>query len=309
MRTLSLPNLRKASWPRVPVLSATIPIVIFFTIALAAIFAPFVAPFDPLEPVVATDAQCQAAYRTVFPNCYIKDDPPIFVDGNLLRTVLGTDYAGRDILSRLIYGARLSLIISFGGTLIAGVIGTLLGLIAGYFGSIWQEIIMRITDAWQTLPPLIFAILLSTLSGPGAGNIILVLAIVFWSSYARLVCAEVMTLKERDFVKLAEITGVSLARILFRHLLPNVLNIVVVYFSLIVGVAIIVEASLSFLGVGMPPPQPAWGLMIAQERDAMLEGKWWLVAWPGICIMLLVLSANMIGDWLRLKLDPHLRNL
>src|SRR5579862_3674139 len=218
MRTLSLPLLRGTSWPRLSILPA-IPIAIFVAITVAAIFAPLVAPFDPLEPVLATDAQCQAAYRAAFPNCYIKDDPPFFIEGSILGTALGTDYAGRDILSRLIYGARLSLIISFGGTLIAGAIGSLLGLIAGYFGSIWREIIMRVTDAWQTLPPLIFAILLSTLSGPGVANIILVLAIVFWSSYARLVCAEVMTLKERDYVKLAEITGVSLGRILFRHLL------------------------------------------------------------------------------------------
>lgn len=287
----------------------SLPIAIFLIIAFAALFAPWIAPYDPLQPVLANDAQCRAAYNASFPNCYIKDDPPAFVEGSLLRTPLGTDYAGRDILSRMMYGARISLLVAFVGTVIAGIIGTVLGLMAGYFGTFWRQIIMRVTDAWQTLPPLVFAILLSTLRGPGVQNIILVLALVFWSSYARLVCAEVMTLKERDFIKLAEITGVSTFRILFRHLLPNVLNTVVVYFTLIVGIAIIIEATLSFLGIGIAPPEPAWGLMIAQERDALLEGKWWLVAWPGLGIMALVFSANMIGDWLRIKLDPHLRNL
>ena len=291
------------------VLQPGLPIAILVTIMLTAIFAPLIAPFDPLDPVRATEAQCMAVYKTAFPNCYIKDDAPFFVEGSSLCTWLGTDYAGRDIFSRLVHGARLSLTVAFVGTIISGVIGTALGLIAGYFGSIWQQIIMRVTDAWQTLPPLVFAILLSTMRGPGVQNIILVLALVFWSSYARLVCAEVLTLKEREFVKLAEITGVSAWRILYRHLLPNVLNTVIVYFTLIIGVAIIVESTLSFLGIGVPPPEPAWGLMIAQERDALMEGKWWLVAWPGLCIMLLVFSANMIGDWLRLELDPHQRNL
>jgi peptide/nickel transport system permease protein len=137
---------------------------------------------------------------------------------------------------------------------------------------------------------------------------VLVLALVFWSRYSRAVRGEVLALRERDFVKLAEINGISKTRIMFRHLVPNVMNTVMVLFSLQVGVAVIIEASLSFLGVGVPPPEPSWGLMLAQERDAMMEGKWWLAVFPGICISLLVLSANMTGDWLRVHLDPQLRN-
>jgi peptide/nickel transport system permease protein len=175
-------------------------------------------------------------------------------------------------------------------------------------GRVWDQVIMRITDAWLTLPTLVFAILLASIRGPGLWNIVLILAVVFWSRYARLVRGEVLSLRERDFVRLAEVNGVSKLNIIMRHLLPNVMNTVMVFFTLIVGVAIIIEANLSFLGVGVPPPEPAWGLMISQEREALMEGKWWLAAWPGLCIMLLVLSANMLGDWLRVRLDPQLRN-
>jgi peptide/nickel transport system permease protein len=194
---------------------------------------------------------------------------------SLLRTPLGTDYLGRDVLSRLMHGARISLIVSLTGTLAAGAIGTFLGLVAGYLGGVWDQIIMRITDAWLTLPTLVFAILLSSIRGPGVENVIFILAVVFWSRYARLVRGEVLSLRERDFVRLAEVNGVSTCNIIRRHLLPNVLNTVMVFFTLIVGVAIIIEANLSFLGVGVPPPEPAWGLMISQERDALMEGKWW----------------------------------
>ena len=178
------------------------------------------------------------------------------------NVVLGTDDLSRDILSRLIYGARISLMVALTGTLAAGVIGTALGIVAGYLGGWWDHIIMRITDAWLTLPTLVFAILLLAIAGPS----------------------------------------------IFRHLLPNVMNTVMVFFTLIVGVSIIIEANLSFLGVGVPPPEPAWGLMISQERESLMEGKWWLAVFPGICIALLVLSANMFGDWLRVKLDPQLKN-
>jgi peptide/nickel transport system permease protein len=284
-----------------------IPLLILGILAFVAIFADVIAPHSKLDPVPPTSAQCMAQYGA--PSCpYLEGVPPFWSEGGSLATPLGTDFLGRDVLSRLMYGARISLIVALLGTLVAGTIGTLLGVLAGYMGRWWDQIIMRVTDAWLTLPSLVFAILLLSVRGPGVWNVVLVLALVFWSRYSRAVRGEVLALRERDFVKLAEINGIGKPRIIFRHLIPNVMNTVMVLFSLQVGVAVIIEASLSFLGVGVPPPEPSWGLMLAQERDAMMEGKWWLAIFPGICISLLVLSANMLGDWLRVRLDPQLRN-
>ena len=239
---------------------------------------------------------------------YVDNRSPLLVPQGNFDVPLGTDYLGRDILSRLMHGARISLVVALAGTLAAGVIGTWLGVLAGYLGGWWDQIIMRVTDAWLTLPSLVFAILLSSVRGPGLWNVVLILMLVFWSRYARIVRGEVLGLRERDFVKLAEINGVRKLRIIWRHIIPNVMNTVMVVFSLQIGVAVIIEASLSFLGVGVPPPEPSWGLMMAQERESLMEGRWWLAVFPGICITLLVLSANMLGDWLRVRLDPQLRN-
>jgi peptide/nickel transport system permease protein len=284
-----------------------IPLVILGVLISVAVLAPVLAPHGPLDPVKPTPEQCQAKYGT--PDCpYVDNVPPVWSRGGRLDTPLGTDFLGRDVLSRLMYGARISLIVALTGTLFAGGIGTVLGVLAGYMGRWWDEVIMRITDAWLTLPSLVFAILLSSVRGPGLWNVVLILALVFWSRYSRAVRGEVLTLRERDFVKLAEINGIGKLTIIRRHLIPNVMNTVMVLFSLQVGVAVIIEASLSFLGVGVPPPEPSWGLMMAQERESLMEGRWWLEIFPGTCITLLVLSANMLGDWLRVRLDPQLRN-
>jgi peptide/nickel transport system permease protein len=284
-----------------------IPLLMLALLAFVAVFAPVIAPHAKLDPVPPTREQCLARYG--MPSCpYVDNVPPFWSSAGNLSTPLGTDFLGRDVLSRLMYGARISLVVALTGTLVAGAIGTLLGVLAGYMGKWWDQIIMRVTDAWLTLPSLVFAILLSSVRGPGLWNIVLVLALVFWSRYARAARGEVLAIRERDFVKLAEINGVRKLRILRRHLLPNVMNTIMVVFSLQVGVAVIIEASLSFLGVGVPPPEPSWGLMMAQEREALMEGKWWLAVFPGICITMVVLSANMLGDWLRVRLDPQLRN-
>jgi len=285
----------------------SVPLLILMLLAVVAIFAPVLAPHSQFDPVKPTAEQCLARYGSA--NCpYVDYVPPFWSGQGRLDTPLGTDFLGRDVLSRLMYGARISLVVALTGTLVAGAIGTLLGVLAGYMGTWWDQIIMRITDAWLTLPSLVFAILLSSVRGPGLWNVVLILALVFWSRYSRVARGEVLTLRERDFVKLAEINGISKLRIIARHLIPNVMNSVMVLFSLQVGVAVIIEASLSFLGVGVPPPEPSWGLMMAQEREALMEGRWWLAVFPGICISMLVLSANMLGDWLRVRLDPHLRN-
>lgn len=285
----------------------TVPLLILSVLVFVAVFAPILAPHGKLDPVKPTPEQCVAKFGT--PSCpYVDYVPPFWAKTGTFETPLGTDFLGRDVLSRLMHGARISLIVALTGTLFAGAIGTLLGVLAGYMGKWWDQVIMRITDAWLTLPSLVFAILLSSVRGPGLWNVVLILALVFWSRYSRAVRGEVLSLRERDFVKLAEINGIGKLTIIFRHLIPNVMNTVMVLFSLQVGIAVIIEASLSFLGVGVPPPEPSWGLMMAQERESLMDGKWWLAVFPGIGITMLVLSANMLGDWLRVRLDPQLRN-
>jgi peptide/nickel transport system permease protein len=274
-----------------------IPCLILMLVVFAALFANVLAPHDPEVSVKTDTGRPVRSYR-----------PPVWMKGGDLSTPLGTDFHSRDILSRLIYGARVSLIVGIIGTLVAGAIGTLLGIIAGYAGGWTDQVIMRITDAWMALPTLIFAIFLASVLKPSLWNIVVILSLVFWSQYARIIRGQVLSLRERPFVQLAQVTGASTLRIIRRHILPNVINTVMVLFSLTIGVAIIIEASLSFLGVGVPPPKPAWGLMMAEGRGPLIAGKWWVSVFPGLCIMLLVLATNLLGDWMRVRFDPQLRN-
>ncbi|MCC6850685.1 MAG: ABC transporter permease [Rubrivivax sp.] len=232
--------------------------------------------------------------------------PPAWEEGGTARFLLGTDHLGRDLLSRLIMGARISLTVGAAAVLAAGTLGTLLGLMAGYLGGWVDQLVMRVVDAWMALPSLVFAIFLAALVGPSEANIVLILGGVYWTRYTRIVRGEVLALRERDFVRLAVVTGCSPARIMARHLLPNVLNTVIVLATLMLGVVIVTEASLSFLGVGVPPPRPAWGLMLADGKKGMLSGQWWLTVFPGLAIMLVVLAASVLGDWLRDRFDPKL---
>ncbi|HEY7538736.1 MAG TPA: ABC transporter permease [Methylomirabilota bacterium] len=269
------------------------PVVILGGLILVALLADVLAPYDPTLPVKGAEMFA----------------PPFWMDGGSVATPLGTDFQGRDILSRLIYGARVSLLVGIMGTLVAGGIGTAMGILSGYVGGWVDQIIMRVTDAWLALPAIIFAIFLAAMIGPSMWNIIVILGAVYWTRYARVIRGEVLTLRERDFVKLAEIAGASKLRVIRKHILPNVLNTATVLASLTVGVVIIAEASLSFLGVGVPPPQPAWGLMLSEARPTLMAGQWWLTVFPGACILLIVLATQLFGDWLRVRLDPQLRNL
>jgi peptide/nickel transport system permease protein len=235
--------------------------------------------------------------------------PPFWMEGGSWQVPLGTDFQGRDVMSRLIFGARVSLIVGLTGTLVAGSLGTVMGILAGYLGGWVDQVIMRLTDAWLALPALVFAIFLATMLGPSMWNIVAILGLVYWTRYARVIRGEVLSLREREFVKLAEIAGASKLRVIKRHILPNVMNTTMVLASLTVGVVIIAEASLSFLGVGVPPPQPAWGLMLSEARPTLFAGQWWLTVFPGACIMLIVLATQLFGDWLRVRLDPQLRHL
>jgi peptide/nickel transport system permease protein len=270
-----------------------VPTVILVLLIVTAVGAGVLAPHDPTVPVTG---------GRVF-------QPPFWMEGANPNAVLGTDFQGRDMLSRLIHGARVSLVVGITGTIVAGGVGMLLGVLAGYFGGWIDQVVMRLTDAWLALPSLMFAIFLAALLGPGIWNIIIVFGLIYWTRYARVIRGEVLSLRERDFVRLAQVAGVSNPRIILRHIIPNVLNTWMVLASLTVGVVIITEASLSFLGLGVPPPTPAWGLMLAEARATLMAGQWWLTVLPGACISVVVLAANVFGDWLRVKLDPQQRNL
>src|SRR5438445_6215614 len=211
-------------------------VVILGGLVLVAVFADLIAPYDPTLPVKGAN---------VF-------DPPFWMDGGSASALLGTDFQGRDILSRLIYGARVSLIVGLMGTLVAGTVGTGMGILSGYVGGWVDQIIMRVTDAWLALPAIVFAIFLAAMVGPSMWNIIVILGAVYWTRYARVIRGEVLTLRERDFVKLAEIAGASKWRVIKRHILPNVMNTAPVLASLTVGVVLIADAWLGFLGVGVP---------------------------------------------------------
>jgi peptide/nickel transport system permease protein len=270
-----------------------VPVLILLGLVLTALLGPILAPYDPTVPV---------AGAKIF-------QPPFWMAGGSTSALLGTDFQGRDVLSRLIFGARVSLLVGVTGTAVAGGIGLVLGILAGYFGGWVDQAVMRLTDAWLALPFLMFAIFLAALLGPGVWNIVIVFGFVYWTRYARVIRGEVLTLREREFVRLAQVAGVSGPRIILRHIVPNVLNTWMVLASLTVGVVIVTEASLSFLGVGVPPPTPAWGLMLAEARATLMAGQWWLTVFPGLCISVVVLAANLFGDWLRVRLDPQRRDL
>jgi peptide/nickel transport system permease protein len=269
-----------------------IPALILGVVAFVAIFANFLAPHNP------EIGSLTARFR-----------PPFWQAGGSAQYLLGTDQLGRDVLSRLIFGARVSMVVGFTAVIFAGVIGTVLGILSGYLGGWVDQVIMRVTDTWLALPALTFAIFLAAIVGPSMWNIVIILGITYWTRYARVIRGEVLSLKEREFVRLAIVAGCSKWTIMRRHILPNVINSAIVLGSLMLGVVIITEATLSFLGVGVPPPQPAWGLMLSDGKQGMMVGRWWLTVLPGLCIMLMVLSANLLGDWFRVKLDPQLRQL
>lgn len=269
-----------------------IPVLILGTIAFVAIFAELLAPHNPEVGMLT------ARFK-----------PPVWMERGSWEYLLGTDQLGRDVLSRLIFGARVSMVVGLTAVIVAGLIGTTLGILSGYLGGWVDQVVMRLTDTWLALPSLTFAIFLAAIVGPSMWNIVIILGGVYWTRYARVVRGEVLSLKEREFVRLAIVAGCSKTKIMLRHVLPNVLNSAIVLATLMLGVVIVAEASLSFLGVGVPPPEPAWGLMLSDGKQGLMVGYWWLTVFPGTCIVLMVLSANILGDWLRVKLDPQLRQL
>ena len=255
-----------------------------------AVFADYLAPHNPTKINLA------------------KNLTPPFFQGGTKVYLLGTDQLGRDILSRLIYGARVSLIVAAIGVLLSGGIGGALGILAGYRGGNTDTIISRAADVMLGFPTILLALVLAIVLGASLFNIALVVVLIYWARYARQSRAETLKVREMDYVTLARTSGCSDFTIILRHIVPNVLNSLIVLATFNAGTVITLESSLSFLGAGIPPPTPSWGSMCADGRGILVEA-WWVSLMPGVAITLVVLSGNLFGDWLRDKLDPKLRDL
>jgi len=259
---------------------------ILVSFIMAALLAPYLAPFDPNK---------QDLMRAMI--------APQWLSG---PHVFGTDHVGRDLLSRLIYGARISLSIAASVVVISGAIGVFLGIVSGYFGGRIDFLIQKVVEMVWAFPPLLIAIAILAFLGQGLGNLILALTLQRWIPYSRVVRAEAMTLKEREFVMAARSIGASHMRILARHLLPNLIQSALVIGTFAMAAAIIAEAALSFLGLGVPPQIPTWGSMLADGR-AYVSTSWWMSLFPGLAIFATVLAINLLGDALRDNLDPKLK--
>lgn len=225
-----------------------------------------------------------------------------------IKFPLGTDKLGRDNFSRMVHGARISLTVALLAIALGGVVGTVLGLMAGYVGGMTDAVIMRIVDIKLAFPSILLALVLVAAFKPHLATVVVVIATLLWARYARLVRGEALAIKHQDFVDRARVSGASNIRIMARHIFPNLVNTVVVLATLEVGHVIILESTLSFLGAGIPPPTPAWGLMVADGRTLIINA-WWVAFFPGLAILITVLSMNLFGDWLRDRLDPKLRNV
>ena len=258
-----------------------------------------------LSAILADLITFHDAHKVSLPNRLI---PPFWQDGGTFSHPLGTDPLGRDVLTRIIYGTRVSVIIAGAALTIGGGFGTLVGLTAGFYGGKVDTLLMRLADITLAFPLILFAILLVMVIGPSMMNVIVAISLVLWARYARVIRGEVLGLMQRDFIARARVSGASDWRIMMRHLLPNVMPTLIVLLTLQVGWVIIVEASLSFLGAGIPPPTPAWGSMLADGRE-YVSTAWWVTTAPGIAIMLVVLAFNLSGDWLRERLDPKQRSI
>lgn len=317
---------------RAPIL----PIFFLSVVVVAGVTAPWISPHDPTKGTL-TDRNLpgfwsddQTAFKLIveevefgldFKEISLEDarevDPNAAVGGEVEvvvrragfpKYILGTDHLGRDLLSRTIYGARISLIMAAVTLGVGGTLGVALGLMAGWYGKWVDELIMRLVDIELSLPLILVALVLVVSLGQSLTIIVAVLAIWIWPRFARMVRGEVLTLKTADYVSLARVAGASTFRIMFVHLLPGTINTLIVVATLQVGTVILVEATLSFLGAGVPPPEPAWGSMVADGRDRLADA-WWIATIPGLAVLITVMSLNLFGDWLRDKLDPRLRQM
>jgi peptide/nickel transport system permease protein len=271
---------------RIPVLQ----VLLLLPIVLFGIFGSFFYTHDPvaMKPTVSLR-------------------PPYLFGGDI-SYFLGTDHLGRDVFSKIVAGANASLIAAAAGVFLAGIVGIFLGMVAGYFGGWIDDVIMRVVDIQMSIPVILLTILISAALGGGLVTVTICIALVFWTQYARVIRGETLSIREREFVALARIAGCGPGRMLIKHILPNLVSTSTVVASLQLGRAIIIEASITFLGLGIQPPKTAWGLMMAEGR-MYLSTAWWLPTFAGLAIVMTVLGANLMGDWVRDWLDPKLRQL
>jgi len=277
-------------WDLLLQLNFCLPLTVLVLLVLAAVFAQQVAPYDPLQTSLTARLQ-----------------PPAFAGGTPAH-LLGTDKLGRDVLSRIIFGARVSLSVSLLVILITGTIGTALGILGGYLGGWVDSLLMRITDISLAFPFILVGFLLAVTLGPSFTTVVLAISLLGWAPYARLIRGEVLKLRTADFVLQARIIGCSPLRIMATHIFPNIVNPLLILATLSVGLIILVESALSYLGAGIPPPTATWGSMVSDGRG-LIDTAWWISFFPGLAIGLVVLSGNFLGDWLRDRLDPRLRQL
>jgi peptide/nickel transport system permease protein len=271
----------------------TVPVAaaVLLSVFLCALFAPLLAPHDPTEQDLTA--------RLL---------PPAWLAGGMPGYLLGTDALGRDLLSRIIYGARISILVGFAAVAVQAGVGCLLGLASGYFGGRLDAAFMRLADIQLAIPFLVLAIAVMAVLGAGLRNVILVLGVSGWVIYGRVIRSEVLTIRVNEYIEATRALGSGSARIMFRHILPNVASSLLVISTLEVARMIIAEASLSYLGLGVQPPTPTWGGMVSDGRNWIMT-SWWVSTLPGAAIFLTVLSVNVMGDFLRDRLDPRLRNL
>lgn len=313
------------------------PVLLLSLVVIAGVFAPWIAPHDPekgelrernippawsngersvkivSQSVSINERTTNVTLRDALeinPNAQIGDQIEVYVrPAGSTKFLLGTDHLGRDVLSRVIFGARIALLVSIVTLGVGGSIGVVMGLAAGWYGGWVDEFLMRLVDIKLAIPLILIALVLVITLGQSLWIIVTVLCLFIWPRFARQVRGEVLQLKHMDYVSLAKVSGASTARILFIHIFPGTINTLIVVATLQVGIVILLEATLSFLGAGVPPPTPAWGSMVADGRDKLAGGVWWISTFPGVAIMITVMSLNLFGDWLRDTLDPRLRQL
>lgn len=266
-------------------------LVLLFILVIPAVSSPLLAPHDPLRGALGS-----------------RLEPPFWQEGGSTEHLLGTDKAGRDILSRIIYGARVSAMVALISISIGAGVGTVVGTVSGYFSGWVDSFLMRLVDISMSLPIILIALLMVAVLGSSFMTVITVLALLMWARFARMLRGEALALRSRDFIARARVAGASHFRIMYRHILPNLLNSLIVLATLWFGWVILLEATLTFLGAGIPRPTPSWGLMVADGRELTVTA-WWVSFFPGMAILLTVLAMNLLGDWLRDRLDPRLRNL